>query len=219
MQLRRRGVCKCVLFSRARPQDTYTLEHGSKPWWLTTHWAERSFMPRHYSCDPTHAPNTTCTLKQLQALLPNIQSEGYSVVNVDGPIEAGPNSLYEGFGVKDYWKVDSKLGTTQDWLDFVDDAHRRGLKVVADFNPSYFWTGSPHFQSALEDVRRYGLDSLPLNSTARWFRWNETCSDTSPAQPPDINPEDGITNTWVRASNANGACYWSIWGKVSHAAI
>ena len=150
--------------------------------------------------------------------------------------------------------MDPLLGTEQDWHAFVDDAHQRGLRVVADFNPSYFWTGAPAFQQALEDVRRYGIpannnnrnnnnnnnnnnnsavmnrstrkradddddgggdgdDVLPAQSPARWFRWNKSCSDTAPAQPDDADAKDGITNSWVRARNASGACYWSIWGQ------
>ncbi len=196
-------------------RNTTTTTTTSKPWWRTSHYAERSFMPRHYSCD-ADTPNATCTLQQLTKLLPGVVAEGYTVVNVDWPVEAGPNSLYEGFGAKDYWRVDPLLGTTQDWLAFVGDAHRRGLKVVADFNPSYFWTGAPAFQRALRDVRQYGVDGplLPATSPARWFRWNATCPDGVPSQPPspDAHPRDGITNSWVRAEDAGGACYWSIWG-------
>ena len=57
------------------------------------------------------------------------------------PVEASPDSLFEGFGAKNFTNVDPKLGTPEEWLAFVADAHGRGLKVVADFNPSYFWTG------------------------------------------------------------------------------
>ena len=105
--------------------DVYVL-HSSlnpRPWWTTTHYAERAFMPRHYSCDPVR-PNSTCTLSQLRALLrTEVKEQGYTVVNVDWPVESGPNSLYEGFGVKNYRNVDPLLGTVKEWHEFIDAAH------------------------------------------------------------------------------------------------
>eukprot|EP00911_Craspedida_sp_UC1_P000125 UC1_evm2s98 len=142
-------------------------------WWLTTHFAERSFMPRHWSCN-TSTPNRTCTLSQLQRLLPSVRAQGYSVVNVDWPVYAGPDSLYEGFGARDYWRVDPALGTDEDWARFVSTAHQLGLRVVADFNPSYFWTGAPAFQRAMADVKRYGV---PPNSVVA--RVSTTAADAT----------------------------------------
>lgn len=192
--------------------DTYVIDElPREPWWLTTNFAERSFMPRHWSCNIS-TPNKTCTLRELTAMLPSVQEQGYTVVNIDWPVEASPDSLYEGFGAKDYWNVDPALGTDDDWTAFVADAHARGLRVVADFNPSYFWTGAPSFQQAVKDVAQYGLDRLPVDSPARWFRWTRDCDAGSMVQPPDAHPKDGVTNAWVRSPAAGGACYYSIWG-------
>jgi hypothetical protein len=156
--------------------------------------------------------------------LDETQAQGYSVINIDWPVDASPNSLYEGFGARDYWSVDPQLGTAADWLAFVDDAHRRGLRVVADFNPSYFWTGAPAFKQALEDVAAYGIprtsvfagaQAMPADSPARWFRWNASCPQDSMVQPHDEHPTNGVTDGWVRVRSpaARGACYYSIWGK------
>ena len=90
-------------------------------------------MPRHYSCDPRD-PSKTCTLKELQAMLAAVHDQGYTVVNVDWPVEASPDSLYEGFGAKDYWNVDPQLGTAADWDAFVARANwktERRARVVS----------------------------------------------------------------------------------------
>jgi hypothetical protein len=84
------------------------------------------------------------------------------------------------------------------------------MKVVADWNPSYFWTGAPAFKKAIADVRSYGLANLPADSTARWFRWTQECP-AAMSQPPDANPKNGFTDAYVYSPEA-GACYWSVWG-------
>ena len=113
-------------------------------------------------------------------MLPGFAALGYSVINIDWPVEAGPDSLYEGFGAKNFSAVDPLLGSDADWNALVHAARTHHIKLVADFNPSYFWTGAPAFRQAIADVRRHGLDALPAHSTARWFRWTASCPGASP---------------------------------------
>ena len=144
--------------AQSETSDTYIMNEAPlQPWWLTTHFAERSLMLRHYSCSPRRLNERgVCTFQEAQRMLPRLAQEGYSVVNIDWPVHASPDSLYEGFGATDYYQVDPLLGTIGDWHSFVSAARRLGMKVVADFNPSYFWTGAPRFKEALSDVRLYG---------------------------------------------------------------
>lgn len=53
-----------------------------------------------------------------------------------------PGGSYHGYATTDYYSIDPRFGTNQEWNDFVADAHGRGLKVVMDmiFNHS----GSNH---------------------------------------------------------------------------
>ena len=41
-------------------------------------------------------------------------------------------STYHGYATTDYYRVDPRLGTNDDYRRLVDEAHRRGLKVVMD---------------------------------------------------------------------------------------
>lgn len=168
-------------------------------WWSEgNNFAERILNARAYN----HTFNYT------RALLPNLTSSGYSVLNLDWPVKAGPVSLFGGFGAQDYYKVDPNLGSEQDWLDLVDAAHAHGMKVISWFNPSYIWTGSQSFKKAEEDVKRYGIHSLPTDSPARWFRWTSRCNH-APEKPSDINPGNFRSDHWVHDVDA-GACYWAV---------
>jgi hypothetical protein len=189
--------------AQSETSDTYVMNEAPlSPWWLGTHFAERSLMLRHYSCSPENLNERgICTFREAQQLLPKLAQEGYSVVNIDWPVSASPDSLYEGFGATDYYKVDPLLGTEADWHSFVKAANALGMKVVADFNPSYFWTGAPKFKEALADVRLHGLATLPPSSPAHWFRWTGECPGAM-RQPPDANPQNGFTDGWVYSPHA-----------------
>jgi hypothetical protein len=52
-------------------------------------------MPRHFSCSGPLS-NKTCTLVEIRGLLDDFQAQGYSVLNIDWPIDSSPDSLYEG---------------------------------------------------------------------------------------------------------------------------
>ncbi len=55
-----------------------------------------------------------------------------------------PVYSYHGYAQTDYYKVDPRFGTNQDYKNLVEEAHRKGLKVIQDmvFNhcgTNYFW--------------------------------------------------------------------------------
>ena len=44
----------------------------------------------------------------------------------------GPASTYHGYATTDYYRVDPRFGTNDDYRRLIDEAHARGLKVVMD---------------------------------------------------------------------------------------
>lgn len=62
--------------------------------------------------------------------------------------ETENSSSYHGYAVTDYYAIDPHFGTMADYLRFVRDAHKRGMKVVMDFifnhcGISHPWLDSP----------------------------------------------------------------------------
>ena len=53
-----------------------------------------------------------------------------------------PGGSYHGYATTDYYRVDPRLGTNDEWREMVEVAHRRGLKVVMDMIFNH--TGSEH---------------------------------------------------------------------------
>jgi len=77
---------------------------------------------------------------------------------------------YHGYDVTDYYHVDPRYGTDEDFRELIRAAHRRGIRVIVDFVPNHSSSDHPWFQSALHDPRS------PYRS---WYRW----SAENPNQP------------------------------------
>lgn len=89
------------------------------------------------------------------------------VLENDSP-DNGVNSSYHGYATTDYYRVDPRFGTNEEYRKLIDEAHRKGLKVVMDmiFNhcgyehpwikdmPSKDWLNTPEWLSAGEKTGR-----------------------------------------------------------------
>lgn len=53
-----------------------------------------------------------------------------------------PAYSYHGYAITDLYKVDPRFGTNQSYLDMVDAAHKKGIKVVMDMVFNHFGTNS-----------------------------------------------------------------------------
>ncbi|MDE6485689.1 MAG: glycoside hydrolase family 13 protein [Duncaniella sp.] len=72
-----------------------------------------------------------------------VDSLGVTAVWVN-PVQVNdmPGGSYHGYATTDYFNIDPRFGSTDEWVDFVDDAHNRGIKVVMDMIFNH--TGSNH---------------------------------------------------------------------------
>ncbi len=79
----------------------------------------------------------------LRQHLDYIDSLGVTAVWVCPVLENDmPGGSYHGYATTDYYRIDPRLGSNEEWRAFIDEAHQRGIKVVMDmiFNHS----GSNH---------------------------------------------------------------------------
>ena len=101
---------------------------------------------------------------------------------------------YHGYDVTDYYHVDPRYGTDDDFRALVDAAHRRGIHVIVDFVPNHASSENPWFQAALHDP------SSPYRS---WFRW----SSTKPSQAGPWGQE-----IWHKSPVRDEYYYGLFWG-------
>lgn len=80
---------------------------------------------------------------------------------------------YHGYAITDYYKVDERLGTNEDFVDFVDKSHEKGLKVVMDMIFNH--CGSEHIF----------FKDKPAHD---WFNFQDNFVQTSYKTVPQFDP-------------------------------
>ncbi|MEN0005678.1 MAG: alpha-amylase family glycosyl hydrolase [Bacteroidota bacterium] len=106
------------------------------------------------------------------------------------PIHDSPS--YHGYDVTDYRSIHPDYGTMEDFQNFLDAAHARGIRVIIDFVMNHSSTEHPWFQSAVNS-----FDS-PFRD---WYRWSAN--------------DPGISGPWgqqVWHNSPTGYYYGLFWG-------
>ena len=110
-------------------------------------------------------------------------------LNVDGfwlsPFFPSPQKDF-GYDVTDFRNVDSRLGTMDDFMELLEEAHKCGLKLLIDFVPGHTSDEHPWFLESREDRD---------NPKADWFIW------------ADAEPNGGPPNNWL-SSFGGSAWTW-----------
>ncbi|ASI99919.1 pullulanase [Thermococcus celer] len=81
-----------------------------------------------------------------------LRSLGVTIIYLNPVFLSGSAHGYDPY---DYYKLDPKFGTEEDLREFLEEAHRRGMRVIFDFVPDHCGIGNPMFQ----DVWKRGTQS------------------------------------------------------------
>ena len=69
-----------------------------------------------------------------------------------------------GYDISDYFAVHPSYGVLADVIELVDEAHKRGIRVIADLVPNHTSDQHPWFQESRQDR---------TNPKADWYVWND----------------------------------------------
>lgn len=108
------------------------------------------------------------------------------------PVFSSPS--YHGYDVVDYESIEPDYGTTEDFQQLLDEAHRRGIRVIVDFVMNHSSSQHPWF---IESA------SSPQSPYRDWYVWRAD-------DPGWTQPWGGTNRTWHAK---NGAWYYGVfWG-------
>ena len=76
-----------------------------------------------------------------------------------------PSSSYHGYDVMDYYAVNPQYGTMDDFKTLLNEAHRRGIRIIIDYVINHTSVNHPWFQQALKD---------PTSPYVDYYIWSQT---------------------------------------------
>jgi maltose alpha-D-glucosyltransferase/alpha-amylase len=104
----------------------------------------------------------------------------------------------DGYDVSDYCAIHPDYGTVDDFRDLVDQAHRRGLRVIADLIPNHTSNQHPWFRASRDPAH-------PEHDRYRdWYVWSATDQRYREARIIFLDYE---TSNWTW-DPTRGAYYW-----------
>ncbi len=146
--------------------------------------------------------------------LDELKVNGVRVVVIYSPYH-GDRNKWLGCAPVNFYEVSPQNGTMQDFLNLVNGAHARGMKVVSYFTNIFIVKGSPFFQTAARQYKA-GQHTAREASAVHW----STNPKAPLPKPAAVVPERGQQgqqdgpSQWLYSSEA-GAYYWSIWNAVA----
>jgi alpha-amylase len=105
------------------------------------------------------------------------------------PVFQSPS--YHGYDTVDYETIEEDYGTNADFQQLLDEAHRRGIRVIVDFVVNHTSNQHPWFVES---------SSSPASPKRDWYVWSPTSQGWNP-------PWGGNAPTWHAA---NGAFYYGV---------
>jgi alpha-amylase len=113
--------------------------------------------------DSSHGPLANDGIGDLQGLIDRLDylNDGDPATDSDLGITGiwlmpiSPSPSYHGYDVTDYYGVNPEYGTTEDFRRFLDEAHRRGIRVITDLVLNHTSSQHPAFRAALRGDPAY----------------------------------------------------------------
>lgn len=149
-------------------------------------WYEQAVFYHMYPLGMCGAPKLrehalqTHVIKDFISWLPHLYKLGITAIYI-GPLF---ESTSHGYDTKDYYKIDSRLGSNEDFIEFVDACHQHDIKVVVDgvFNH----TGKEFF--AFQDILNNRENSIYRD----WYKDVDFSQDSPSGEPFSFNAWRGI---------------------------
>lgn len=107
------------------------------------------------------------------------------VLENDRPADGGKHSTYHGYATTDYYRVDPRFGTNEEYKTLVDECHKKGLKVVMDMIFNHCGDYHPWAKGTQVDENGKTIKDYPSKD---WFNSPNYGLQTSYKLTPVLDP-------------------------------
>lgn len=128
-----------------------------------------------------------------------------------------PSPSYHGYDVTNYKDINPDYGTLEDFQTFVDEAHKRGIKVVMDFVVNHTSKEHPWFQKAVAgdpdyaNYYNFANASTNINALGEWGQspvWHGAGNKKYEGIFWDGMPDLNFDNPLVRLELIKAGTFW-----------
>lgn len=185
----------------------YADPHPEPPEWSKTARVYQIFVDRFkrgngepwLQTENLHAPFGG-NLRGIIEQLPTVQAMGFNTLWLT-PIFKTPS--HHGYDTTDYMEIDPRFGTKEDLHELINQAHKKGIRVILDFVANHVSNQHPIFKRALADPK------APERDWFRWKRWPHYQTFGKVKSMPKLNLDFGSP---ARAHLLEAAQYWLNFG-------
>lgn len=128
--------------------------------------------------------------------LPAIKAMGFNTIWLT-PIFDSPS--HHGYDISDYFRINPRFGTLDDFKWLIADAHDHGIRIILDFVANHCSNEHPNFQDALKN------EDSPYREWFVWKKWPAYDSFFNVGTMPKINLAYGSP---ARDYLLSAAQYW-----------
>lgn len=107
------------------------------------------------------------------------------VLENDRPADGGKHSTYHGYATTDYYRVDPRFGTNEEYKALIDECHKKGLKVVMDMIFNHCGDYHPWAKGTRIDENGKTIKDYPSKD---WFNSPNYGLQTSYKLTPVLDP-------------------------------
>lgn len=107
------------------------------------------------------------------------------VLENDRPADDGKYSTYHGYATTDYYRVDPRFGTNEEYKALIDECHKKGLKVVMDMIFNHCGDYHPWAKGTRMDENGRTITDYPSKD---WFNSPDYGLQTSYKLTPVLDP-------------------------------
>ena len=107
------------------------------------------------------------------------------VLENDRPADGGKHSTYHGYATTDYYRVDPRFGTNEEYKALIDECHKKGLKVVMDMIFNHCGDYHPWAKDTRLDENGKTIKDYPSKD---WFNSPNYGLQTSYKLTPVLDP-------------------------------
>ncbi len=126
-----------------------------------------------------------------------------------------PSDSYHGYDVTDYFGVNPKLGTEDDFKELLEKAHAKGIQIYLDYVLNHSGKGHAWFKEAIADAsspyRDYYFFSANPSADYKSFPMLKGTSYNAGEWKQVTSGSPRITITSTTEAVTNGTASWNLW--------